>query len=284
MRPVNLIPPEDRRGEKAPLRTGPMPYAVVGLLAFALIAVSLIVVTNNQISDREAEKASLEDQVSEAQAEATKLESFVNFAALEDARQQTVNSLATSRFDWERVLRELAIVIPSDVWLTNLDAQASAASGSSTSSTGTSSSNEDIQGPSLDIQGCAAGHDAVARFLAAVREVDGVTRATVMSSDSSSDSSGGSTSGGTGTAGGLSCASRDFIVSFEILVAFDGAQPEATTEAAPSTTAPAPDSTAASASQPSSSSSSAGTEQAQRGTGGQTNDGGAFVAGAGSTP
>ena len=34
-------------------------------------------------------------------------------------------SLAQSRFDWERVLRELAIVIPEDVWLTNLTATVS---------------------------------------------------------------------------------------------------------------------------------------------------------------
>ena len=30
---------------------------------------------------------------------------------------QTVSSLAQSRFDWERVLRELSLVIPEDVWL-----------------------------------------------------------------------------------------------------------------------------------------------------------------------
>ena len=32
MRPVNLIPPEDRRGQHAPLRTGPLAYILVGAL------------------------------------------------------------------------------------------------------------------------------------------------------------------------------------------------------------------------------------------------------------
>ena len=30
----------------------------------------------------------------------------------------TVTSLADSRFDWERVMRELSLVLPADVWLT----------------------------------------------------------------------------------------------------------------------------------------------------------------------
>ena len=35
-------------------------------------------------------------------------------------RTETVDSLAQSRFDWERVMRELALVIPEDVWLESL--------------------------------------------------------------------------------------------------------------------------------------------------------------------
>ena len=73
---------------------------------------------SNQISDRKAEKSSLESQLSTAQAEADRTKSFADFAALQLSREQTVASLAQSRFDWERVLRELAIVIPHDVWLT----------------------------------------------------------------------------------------------------------------------------------------------------------------------
>ena len=32
-----------------------------------------------------------------------------------------MTSLADSRFDWERVMRELALILPGDVWLTSLD-------------------------------------------------------------------------------------------------------------------------------------------------------------------
>jgi hypothetical protein len=63
MRPVNLIPPEERRGDRAPMRTGPLAYVIVGVLAVGLVAVTATVLIGNQVTDRKAEKASLEVQV-----------------------------------------------------------------------------------------------------------------------------------------------------------------------------------------------------------------------------
>src|SRR5688500_18054116 len=159
MRPVNLIPPDQRRGDRAPMRTGPLAYMVVAALAAALVAVTVLVMTNNKVSDREAEKANLESQVAQAEAEAQRLASFANFASLQQAREETVSTLARSRFDWERVLRELAIVIPEDVWLINLTATVSPVvqlsdTGSSASAGSSASGIERVQGPALPIEGC----------------------------------------------------------------------------------------------------------------------------------
>ena len=237
MRPVNLIPPEARRGDKAPTRTGALSYVIVGVLAVALVGVTGVVLTNNQISDREAEKSSLEARLTEAKARAERVSAFADFASLQQAREQTVEGLAHSRFDWERVLRELAIVIPDDVWLTSLSAKVSptvqlgdadAGTGSSSSATGM----ESVQGPALEIQGCGAGHDAVAGFLAALRDIDGVTRVSVLSSNLPDRSSASETSTGAGSGGASGdCATRSFISKFEIVTAFDAVQVEASTEA-----------------------------------------------------
>ena len=230
MRPVNLIPQEDRRGGKAPLRTGPLSYAIVAILVLALGAVTLLVLTGNKIADRKAEVASLQSQVDATQARADQLSTYTNFADLQQARQETVASLATSRFDWERALHELALVLPDDVWLISMTATAATDPSSSTSSSTTAV--DGVTGPSLDINGCASGHEAVAKFLAALRDVDGVTRVTVLSSDrpgaeSSSNSSTSSSSASSGQST-VECASRDFIATFEVVAAFDGAQPAAT--------------------------------------------------------
>ena len=125
MRPVNLIPVEERQGSAAALRAGATAYLLVAVMAVALIAVTASVLTSNQISDKEAELASLEEQERAAAARAQALAPYAEFAALASAREQTVRSLAKSRFDWERVLNELALVMPQDVWLISLAATAS---------------------------------------------------------------------------------------------------------------------------------------------------------------
>jgi Tfp pilus assembly protein PilN len=243
VRPVNLIPAEERRGQKAPLRTGPMAYVIVGVLALALIGITVLVLTGNKISDRKDEVASLKSQVASARAQEQELSPYMSFAAMQQAREETVSSLAQSRFDWERVLNELAIVLPQDVWLTNVTAKASADAESS------SIGSESITGPSLDIQGCSDGHQGVAKFIAALRDVDGVTRVTVMSSDrpdasgsgaSSSGSSSATSSSSSGSSGSsVSCSTRNFISTFEVMAAFDGAVPTATPTTGDSAAVPA---------------------------------------------
>ena len=59
MRPVNLIPAEQRRGEQAPLRTGPLAYIVLGALVLVLAGVIALVLTGNQISERKDEVVKL---------------------------------------------------------------------------------------------------------------------------------------------------------------------------------------------------------------------------------
>ena len=180
MRPVNLIPPEDRRGDQAPLRRGPLAYLLLGALALALVGVVSLVLLGNQVSEREGELAKLKGEDAALAAKAAKLASYTQFQALSEARVQTVQSLADSRFDWERVLRELALVLPSDVSLNSLDASASGGEGGG--SGGSSSLGGSITGPSLALDGCAHGQDGVAGFITALKDIDGVTRVGVQSS------------------------------------------------------------------------------------------------------
>ncbi len=189
MRPVNLIPPEERRGERAPSRTGGLAYVVIGVLAVALLAVVGVVLTDNQIADRQAQVTELKGQLDQATAEANRLKSYADFATMQQTRAQTVSTLAKSRFDWYRVLYELGLVIPNNVWLTNLEGSVSPEAAASATSSGSGSSgasttdlSTQITGPSLTIEGCAAGHDAVAGFMGALRDIDGVTRVAVTSS------------------------------------------------------------------------------------------------------
>jgi Tfp pilus assembly protein PilN len=197
--------------------------------------VTLTVMTGNSISDKKAEVSSLQQRQAELQAQISKVQSYADLAALEQNRVATVRSLAQSRFDWARVLRELALVIPNDVWLTNLTGTVSPEVTLASGSGGATDLRSQAAGPALTVDGCANGHDAVASFLDVLRDIDGVTRVAVTSSDQNT-TSGGATSGGTGSATS-GCSVGDSLVTFNIVVAFDPVAAPAVTPAAPSTDA-----------------------------------------------
>lgn len=213
MRPVNLIPSEERPDGRKPMRGGPLAYIIVGALAAAVIAVAVLAVTDNQISDSKAEIAQLESEKATIEARAQALDAYTQFHQLREQRNLTITDLADSRFDWQRVMRELAIVLPGNVWLTNLSGTASPSA--AVAGAGGSSMRASIGGPALEMSGCATGQDAVAGFVQSLKQIDGVTRVGVESSQLGEGSS--SSSGSSG-----SCAKPSF-AQFQMVVAFDAA-------------------------------------------------------------
>jgi Tfp pilus assembly protein PilN len=226
MRPINLIPKDQRQGARKP--GGPLGYVLIGALVLLLGGVALLVSTNNQISTGKAEITEIQSETASAQARAAELTAYTRLEETHNQRIQTVTSLADSRFDWERVMRELALILPDNIWLTNLSGSANPAvqvdSGTASGLRG------GVPGPALEMIGCASSHDAVAGFVSALRDIDGVTR--VGMEFSKLPAGGGGTESGSSEAaggGGGTCQTRPWIPEFQIVVAFDAA-PVATTE------------------------------------------------------
>jgi Tfp pilus assembly protein PilN len=241
MRPVNLIPTDQRRGQHAPARTGPMvPYLVVGLMLAALAGVTAVVLVGNQISEREAEAAELKREESALRVRAEQLAAYTKFQTVRVQRAATVASLADSRFDWERVLRELALVLPEDVWLIKATGTASPAvaptDGASVSTRGA------VVGPALELKGCAPGQESVAGFVAALEDIDGVTRVGVATSKRPDLAEANTENSETGSAD--DCRTRDFLALFEIVVAFDAVPVAAAPAPIPSGVSPISDESA----------------------------------------
>jgi Tfp pilus assembly protein PilN len=226
MRPIDLTPSEMRQGARAPMRTGPIPYILVGALVAVLAGVALLVTTGNQVTEREGEVAQLKRENAAAAHEARRLTPYVQFQTLHEQRLATVSSLANSRFDWERVVRELSLVLPADVWLTELNASASGGEGSG----GGSGLRSAIAGPAMELEGCTVGQESVARFVTALKDIDGVTRVAVSSSELSAKAEGEASSGGEDSEGGSECRTRKNIAKFSIVIAFDAAPVPITAE------------------------------------------------------
>lgn len=226
MRPVNLIPAEERIGAAKPLRSGPVAYIVVGALVAALLGVTTLVVTGNQIDALEGEIVAVESETTAAQAKAQELSAYTQFQAVREQRVATVTSLADSRFDWERVMRELALILPDNVMITALTASASP--GGAPSGGASVELRGAIAGPALELTGCAADQEGVAGFIQAVKDIDGVTRVGVPSS--SAAGSEGAATDSSSSAG--DCG--DLGITFQMVVAFDAAPvAAASTEVAP---------------------------------------------------
>ncbi len=209
MRPINLIPEEERRRSSRDRSSSgsPLPYLIVGALAIGLIGVVMMVLISNTISSREGEVTALRAEKAEATARAEALAPYASFQAVAEQRTQTVAGLADSRFDWARVIQQLALTLPKHIYFTSLSGSAGGGEGGA----------EGIIGPSLTIAGCAPGQNAVAGFVASLKEIDGVTRVELKQSQLAEASESGAT--------GASACSVGRKAQFQIIVAFDGAPP-----------------------------------------------------------
>ena len=227
MRPVNLIPEEQRRGPSAKRRGGPLAYVLVGAMVALLAGVTMLVLTNNQISQDKTEIATLEAETTAAESKAASLAAYTQLRDVSESRVPTVTELADSRFNWERVLREIALVLPSEIWLTNLTGTVKPSV--VVENGATIAIRASVPGPALQILGCAPGQDGVARFISALKDVDGVTRVGVQESAIGTEESGsGAESDSAGTAT-TECPKNGYTSAFQIVVAFDAA-PTPTTE------------------------------------------------------
>jgi Tfp pilus assembly protein PilN len=238
MRPVNLLPPEERRGGHAPMRTGAMPYVVLGALVLLLVGIVAVVLTGNEVTERENEVTTLKRENARESVRADRLAAYTQFHNLQEQRLATIRGLADSRFDWERVMRELALILPDDVWLVEMAATASPEA-STGGGGGDSGLRANSPGPALELDGCAVRQDAVAGFVTALKDIDGVTRVGVQLSELPG---GGETTGSEGgegedESGNTECRTREYIAKFELVVVFDAAPvaPEEGAEAAAAT-------------------------------------------------
>jgi Tfp pilus assembly protein PilN len=203
---VNLIPLEQRRGTGGPGRSGGAVYVLLGALGVVVVATAVYVLTANGVTSRKDDLAQLRAQTRQAQAEAAALAPYRKFAALKQARLQTITSLARSRFDWEQVMRKLAVVIPTDVWLTSLVGTVAPGvqlQGGAGGTGGAASGGGALRGaeavPAVELTGCTTGQAEVSRFMSRLRVIDGVTRVSLASSEKAAGTSGSSSSAASGS-------------------------------------------------------------------------------------
>ena len=220
MRAVNLIPDDLRRGSSAAGRSGPAVYVLLGVLGVLVVLVTAWALTGRQVADRQSDLARAQVEAQAAEARAGALEPYARFAELRAKRVETVTSLSRSRFNWAYALREISRVVPGNVWLTALTgtvAPGVAVEGSTTG--GATSLRAALPVPAVELSGCSTSQKDVARYLARLRSVDGVTRVSLASSEKADEAgaAGASNSGD----GGDCRQGSDQAPKFEAVVFFE---------------------------------------------------------------
>ena len=261
MRPINLIPAEQRRGaSRGPgARSSLAGYIVLGALGAAVVCVLAVVMTSNQINSKTEELAGIKGESQQEKQVADALRPYGQFADMQRARMTQITALAANRYDWERPLRQLSKAIPRNVWLLNVSA--TVAPGIEVDSGGAggdvASLREKANAPAFSISGCTYSQHAVARVMTRMRNLDDVTAVHLAKSarkDEATSSGGTAVTENQGQAADQEvqdCTGSARVTKFDMLVVFGaaaGAAPPADAAAVPpGSAAPIADANAAAA-------------------------------------
>jgi Tfp pilus assembly protein PilN len=168
VRPVNLLPQEQRR-RPASESSGKAGYAALGVLALLLAMVVAYVMTSNSVTERESEAETARVEADRLEAENAKKSSFTGFEQIAQTRMQSVASVAAGRFDWERLMRELARVVPEGSWLQATDASVVGAESEANAADPTAAVAP--SGPTANLVGCTPDQSDVARMMVRLRQM-----------------------------------------------------------------------------------------------------------------
>lgn len=177
MRAVNLLPRDER--SRGGLRRAD-PALLVGAALAAVVAVAL----GAGVLTAHSRAAAARERLADAQAELAGLlarpatpkkpsEPVLPVRAVtreQQARLAAVSRALSSRIAWDRVLRELSLVVPSDITLSSLALSAPSSGAGGSASKG------------FSIDGLAYSHDSVARLLARLMLIPDLTNVTLASS------------------------------------------------------------------------------------------------------
>lgn len=165
MRAVNLLPPDEQRTRLEGIRA-PLLVSVGGIAAVTAAAVILGLSASSAADDRRAELLSVESAIARLPSAP---KPAVSQGALSQERSNRVAALSaalSTRMSFDRLLRQISLVLPEDAWLTGLKA---ALAPSVTPTTGSPGSTQpptfSTAAEGVEIQGATYSHASVSRVL-----------------------------------------------------------------------------------------------------------------------
>jgi Tfp pilus assembly protein PilN len=121
MKRIDLLP--QRYAEQRRQRRNLGLVVVAGLVALLLL-VGWWFLLGQQIGNAEDELAEVQATNAQLEAQIAELQRFAELEAEVQAKRQALRTVFAGDVDWPAILTEVAMVVPGEVWLTNLTASA----------------------------------------------------------------------------------------------------------------------------------------------------------------
>ena len=133
MRAINLLPKDDaRRGRPQRPQWLVLVPVVLAVLLTALMS-AMFLSASGKAKDKQAQLSSLQEELAAIPTpDAAKVKTQSALAADKQARVTALSAALSRRVAWDRVFRELSLVLPDDVWLATISAKAPVPSSAAT--------------------------------------------------------------------------------------------------------------------------------------------------------
>jgi Tfp pilus assembly protein PilN len=172
MRAVNLLP-RDEVVKSFEAKRGVVFGSVFGAALVTAALVSMTISAGGTVSAKQAELDAVRAEIAAVPAPVVKDTSTDDaLAAVKSARVGALSAALTSRVAWDRVLRQVSLVLPEDVWLTNLSATAPTAVATDAAASG------------FTLTGSTYSQNGVARFLSRLAVIPDLKNVRLQSSAS----------------------------------------------------------------------------------------------------
>ena len=165
MRAINLLPKDDvRRGRSQKNQWIVLIPVVLAVLVTAVLS-AMFLSASGTAKDKQAELTTLQDELHAIPTpDASRVKTQSALAADKQARVTALSAALSRRVAWDRVFRELSLVLPNDVWLATISAKAPVPS-STAAAPAPAVGGATVAATGFTLDGYTYSHPAVARLL-----------------------------------------------------------------------------------------------------------------------
>jgi Tfp pilus assembly protein PilN len=165
VRAINLLPKDDsRRGRPQKTQWIVIVPVVLAVLLTGVLS-AMFLSASGTVKDKQAQLAQLQDELRAIPTpDANKVRTQSALAADKQARVTALSAALSRRVAWDRVFRELSLVLPNDVWLATISAKAPVPSASAIVPPAPPPGST-VAATEFTLDGYTYSHPAVARLL-----------------------------------------------------------------------------------------------------------------------